>query len=55
MAGNWKDVHAKINATNDLAKFIPCTAHSLNYEGLNATKCSPELETFFGIIIQFFL
>ncbi|KAL4136302.1 hypothetical protein QTP88_007850 [Uroleucon formosanum] len=54
MAGKWKGVQARISAINELARFIPCTAHSLNLVGLHAAKCSPELEKFFGIIQKLF-
>jgi len=54
MAGKWKGVQARINAINDLARFISCTAHSLNLVGLNVAKTSPEVEKFFGIIQKLF-
>jgi len=54
MAGKWKGVQARISSINSLARFIPCTAHSLNLVGLYAAKCSPELENFFGIVKKLF-
>jgi len=54
MAGKWKGVQARISSINSLARFIPCTAHSLNLVGLYAAKCSPELEKFFGIVQKLF-
>ncbi|XP_022170269.1 zinc finger MYM-type protein 1-like, partial [Myzus persicae] len=54
MAGKWKGVQARISSINSLARFIPCTAHSLNLVGLYAAKCSPELEQFFGIVQKLF-
>jgi len=40
----------RINATDDLVRFILCTSRSLNKVGLNATKFLPEVETFFDIV-----
>ncbi|XP_025413811.1 uncharacterized protein LOC112685953 [Sipha flava] len=54
MAGKWKGVQARISSKNSLARFIPCTAYSLNLVGLYAAKCSPELEKFFGIVQKLF-
>lgn len=51
-----KWVQARINAINNLAKFISCLAHSLNWIGLlYDAKCSPELETFIGMVQKLFL
>jgi len=44
----------RISSINSLAKFISCTALSLNLVGLYDAKCSPELEKFFGIVIKLF-
>jgi len=54
MAGKWKGVQARISARNDLTRFIPCIAHSLNLVGLNAAKNSTEVEKFFDIIQKLF-
>lgn len=54
MAGKSKGVQVKILPKNDLAFFIPCSAHCLNFVGVNATKSIPEIETFFEIIQKLF-
>lgn len=52
MVGKYKGVQARILALNENARFIPCTAHSLNLIGVNAANIIPQMQTFFGIIQQ---
>uniref|UniRef100_A0A2S2PS81 Zinc finger MYM-type protein 1 n=1 Tax=Schizaphis graminum TaxID=13262 RepID=A0A2S2PS81_SCHGA len=54
MTGKSKGMQAKILSKNDLAVFIPCSAHCLNLIGVNATKSIFEIESFFGIIQKLF-
>ncbi|KAL4119133.1 hypothetical protein QTP88_011984 [Uroleucon formosanum] len=54
MSGKIKGVQARIIEMNKLAKFIPCSAHSLNLIGVNCAKSIPKVETFFGIVQKLF-
>ena len=50
MAGKYKGVQVRILEKNNLAKFIPCSAHSLNLASFHAAQTSAEMKTFFGTI-----
>ncbi|KAL4107535.1 hypothetical protein QTP88_017867 [Uroleucon formosanum] len=54
MSGKIKGVQARIIKMNKLARFIPCSAHSLNLIGVNCAKSIPKVETFFGIVQKLF-
>lgn len=54
MSGKIKGVQARLIEINELARFIPCSAHSLNLIGVNCAKSIPEVETFFGIVQKLF-
>ncbi|XP_016661623.1 uncharacterized protein LOC107884322 [Acyrthosiphon pisum] len=43
MSGIYAGLQAKIKNVNPLAKFVPCSAHSLNLVGTNAVDCSLDL------------
>lgn len=47
MAGKYEGVQAHICQLNDLAKFVPCSAHSLNLVGVHAAEVSVMMN-FFG-------
>lgn len=47
MSGKIKGVQARLIEINELPRFIPCSAHSLNLIGVNCAKNIPEVETFF--------
>ncbi|MBW0529459.1 hypothetical protein O181_069174 [Austropuccinia psidii MF-1] len=50
MAGNNNGVQSHILRVNELATFLPCSAHSLNLVGVHAAEVSPMMITFFGLI-----
>lgn len=54
MAGIYKGVQARILMLNNNAKFIPCTAHSLNLVGVHAAEVIPQMETFFATVQQIY-
>ncbi|XP_054276742.1 52 kDa repressor of the inhibitor of the protein kinase-like [Macrosteles quadrilineatus] len=54
MAGKYEGVQAHICQLNDLAKFIPCSAHSLNLVGVHAAEVSVLMMNFFGKVLEFF-
>ncbi|XP_046753089.1 uncharacterized protein LOC124416209 [Diprion similis] len=47
MAGKYQGVQAHIQKSNELARFLPCTAHSLNLLGVHAARVS--IKMCFGI------
>jgi len=49
MAGNNNGVQSHILRVNELATFLPCSAHSLSLVGVHAAEVSPMI-TFFGLI-----
>jgi len=55
MAGKYKGVQARITALNELACFVPCSAHSLNLVGVHAASASPKMISFFGIVQNLFV
>ncbi|XP_025200421.1 zinc finger MYM-type protein 1-like [Melanaphis sacchari] len=54
MAGKYNGVQAKILEKNNLATFIPCTAHCLNLAGVNAVGSNKQMQLLFGKIQQLF-
>ena len=40
----------RIANENELAKFTPCAAHSLNLCGSHAAECCPDVAMFFGVV-----
>lgn len=54
MAGKYEGVQAHISQLNDLAKFVPCAAHSLNLVGVHAAEVSIMMTSFFGKVLEFF-
>ncbi|KAB0790667.1 hypothetical protein PPYR_14893 [Photinus pyralis] len=54
MAGQYQGVQARILQENPTARFVPCSAHSLNLVALHSASISPEIITFFGIIQNLF-
>ena len=54
MAGKYNGVQAKILEKNQLATFIPCTAHCLNLAGVNAVGSNKQMQLLFGKIQQLF-
>ena len=55
MTGKIKGVQANITKLNELAVFVPCTAHSLNLVGVHAAETSPAMITFFGSVQKIFV
>lgn len=39
MSGKYKGLQARIKDHNNLAEYVPCTAHSLNLVGTHAADC----------------
>lgn len=54
MAGKYKGVQARILEINQLAVFVPCSAHNLNLAGVHASSTEPEMVTFFGTVQRIF-
>lgn len=50
ITGNNNGVQSHILRVNELATFLPCSAHSLNVVGVHAAEVSPMMITFFGLI-----
>ena len=50
MTGVFNGVSTRLENENKLAKFYPCTAHSLNLCGTHAAECCPDVVTFFGVV-----
>ncbi|XP_025192161.1 zinc finger MYM-type protein 1-like [Melanaphis sacchari] len=55
MAGKYNGVQSKICQINELARFVPCTAHSLNLIGFHAANVTHSMVTFFGVVQQIFV
>ncbi|KAL4149384.1 hypothetical protein QTP88_003345 [Uroleucon formosanum] len=55
MAGSINGVQSHILRVNELATFLPCSAHSLNLVGVHAAEVSPMMITFFGFIQNIYL
>lgn len=54
LTGIYNGVQAHISRANDLARFVPCAAYSLNLVGVHAAGVSPMIMTFFGVIQNIF-
>lgn len=54
MAGKYKGVQARILRFNNMARFVPCTAHSLNLIGVHAAQTSVQMKSCFETIQQLF-
>ncbi|KAL4144002.1 hypothetical protein QTP88_006247 [Uroleucon formosanum] len=52
MAGKYNGVQSKICQINELARFVPCSAHSLNLIGFHAANVIHSTITFFGVVQQ---
>jgi hypothetical protein len=50
MSGIYNGLHAKIKELCPLAKYIPCSAHSLNLVAESAAECVQEACWFFGLL-----
>jgi len=50
MSGIYAGLQAKIKEVNPLAKFVPCSAHSLNLVGTNAVDCCTQAVLFFDLL-----
>ncbi|XP_015377219.1 PREDICTED: zinc finger MYM-type protein 1-like [Diuraphis noxia] len=50
MSGSYSGLQARIKLINPLAKFVPCSAHSLNLVGQNAASCCNEAIHFFNFL-----
>ncbi|CAI6358959.1 unnamed protein product [Macrosiphum euphorbiae] len=46
----YAGLQAKIKEANPLAKFVPCSAHSLNLVGTNAVDCCTQAVLFFNLL-----
>jgi hypothetical protein len=55
MAGIYKGVQARILQVNKVAKFIPCSVHSLNLACCHAAQVSSDMTTFVGTVQRFFI
>lgn len=54
MAGKYKGVQARILRLNNMARFVPCTAHSLNLIGVHAAQTCNQMKPCFETIQQLF-
>ena len=54
MSGKYSGVQAHVLRINNLAIYVPCSAHTLNLAGVHAAAVSPEIITFFGIVQRLF-
>jgi len=50
MSGCYAGVQALLRQDNDLAEWVPCSAHSLNLIGTSAAECCPESIRFFNLV-----
>lgn len=50
MSGCYKGLQARIKAINEFAKFVPCSAHSLNLVGDAAASCCSESVNYFAFL-----
>jgi hypothetical protein len=53
MAGIYKRVQARMLQVNEVAKFIPCSAHSLHLACCHAAQASSGMTTFLGTVQLF--
>ncbi|XP_075059921.1 zinc finger MYM-type protein 1-like [Mixophyes fleayi] len=54
MAGKYNDVQARLKQVNNLARIVPCAAHSLNLVGVRAASSSTDMALFFGTVQRLF-
>ena len=54
MSGKYSGVQAQITAKNDLARYVPYEAHTLNLVGVHSAEVSPFMITFFGKVQKIF-
>jgi hypothetical protein len=54
MAGKYKGAQARILRSNNVARFVPCTAHSLNLRGFHAVHTSIQMKSCFETNQQLF-
>ncbi|XP_064423027.1 zinc finger MYM-type protein 1-like [Latimeria chalumnae] len=54
MAGKYRGVQARLAQVNELARFVPCAAHSLNLVGVHAASVSADMMLFFGTVQKLF-
>ncbi|XP_065662612.1 zinc finger MYM-type protein 1-like [Hydra vulgaris] len=54
MSGKYSGVQAQITAQNDLARYVPCAAHTLNLVRVHSAEVSPFMITFFGKVQKIF-
>lgn len=50
MSGIYAGLRAKIKNANPLAKFVPCSTHSLDLVGTNAVDCCIQAVLFFNLL-----
>lgn len=55
MSGQYNGLQSRILATNSLATFIPCAAHSLNLVGSNVVSTNPKACEFFSFVENLYL
>uniref|UniRef100_H3ANM7 DUF4371 domain-containing protein n=1 Tax=Latimeria chalumnae TaxID=7897 RepID=H3ANM7_LATCH len=54
MASKYCGVQARLAQVNELTRFVPCAAHSLNLVGVHAASVSVDMVLFFGIVQRLF-
>jgi len=52
MAGKYNGVQSKICQINELARCVPCAAHSINLIRFHAANVTHPMVTFFGVVQQ---
>ena len=52
MSGRYNGIQAHTRNVNDLAVFVPCTAHSLNLVGQAAVGCCRAAVPYFDFVQQ---
>ena len=55
MSGRYNGMQAHIRNVNDLAVFVPCTAHSLNLVGQAAVGCCKAAVAYFYFVQQLYV
>ncbi|XP_065666422.1 uncharacterized protein LOC136087483 [Hydra vulgaris] len=54
ISGKYSGVQAQITAKNDLARYVPCAAHTLNLVVVHSAEVSPFMITFFEKVQKIF-
>ncbi len=54
MRGEYRGVQKRIKDVSEHAKFVPCSAHSLNLVGVHAASAEVGMVTFFGTVQNLF-